>query len=692
MKKIIRNAEYSNYEDVTRVKSFIAFSISALILIVIGYALSFIPNKLDIELIKNLYCMHIDAFNPEKSETYQYIIISGLFPILFCLFYSVFSNKINNSNFTKLSRIIYPSELLLFLILFIIVTSKKAKFFWVLFPKFNIILMILSVTAIISIVFLFKESKNKSYKIINSGIFFFGVITVFFTSWLYISNDYFFNSYTIHHFDAYYYPVYEVFHGKTLVVDFNSLYGFYPYLMVWIFKLIGGISMYRFSIFIAVLVFINCASVGLTIWINVKNKLIALLGFLAAIFYMYIFELIVIKGYYLQYFPHRTIFPSLFILVCSLLLHTDKLKFRRILTFTGYVLCTFSLLWNLDTGFVVAAGWCLFLLYNISLIYSFKDKQFYIKCFRVICFTTISVSVAFCLIAIITYFKTGKLVEISKIMASQILFKGTGFYMLPMPLIHPWLILAVIYAIGLMKSLINLSFLRESDNEFSKTRSSLYFLLSIMGVGLFSYYQGRSHDHVFLFVVWPAILLATVFADEYFTTVKGQYKIYSQTDKSGKVKFKTDLLKLILILFVLSTFSVSFVVQFYKDKTINRLIRKDLIFDSKEVPLTDNLNFIKKNILKNEKIDLIILYFTEYYSILNLQNPMPISSQVDWFTKEDYKKVIRWLEMTDHKLFIDKDISYLLMEYMPEEYSSVISRRFRLIDTFNDIKCYEVRK
>ena len=75
-----------------------------------------------------------------------------------------------------------------------------------------------------------------------------------------------------------------------------------------------------------------------------------------------------------------------------------------------------------------------------------------------------------------------------------------------------------------------------------------------------------------------------------------------------------------------------------------------------------------------------------------MQNPMPISSQVDWFTKEDYKKVIRWLEITDHKLFIDKAISDLLTEYMPEEYSKVIDRRFRLVDTFNDIKCYEVIK
>ncbi len=681
----------NNYEDVIRVKSFLAFSITGIILIAVGYALSFIPDKLDTELIKNLYNLPLDAFYPEKSETYQYMIISVSFPILFCLFYLILSNKINNFNFMKLSKIIYPTELLLFLILFSAVTIKKYKFFWVLFPKFNIALMILSIIIILTTVFLFKESTNKSYKIINIGIFIFGVITVFFTSWLFISNNYFFNEYTIHHFDAYYYPVYEVLNGKTLDVDFNSLYGFYPYLMVWIFKLLGGISMYRFSIFMAILVLINCASIGLAIWINVKNKIIALIGFLASIFYLYIFNLSSIGGYFLQYFPHRTIFPSLLILGCSIWLNTNNLNYRKILTFIGYVLCSISLLWNIDTGFVVVAGWSLFLFYNESLTYSFNDKQLYFQVFKIIWKTTLSTLIAFFSVVLITYLRTGQLIGPKGMMSSQILFKGTGFYMLPMPLFHPWLLLVVIYAIGLAKSLRNLSFLSNSDNEFSKPRSSIYFLLSIAGIGLFSYYQGRSHDIIFRFVVWPAILLVTIFADEYLTKISDQSKIYQQTDSTFKIRVKTDLLKLVLIIVVLSTLSVSFFVQSYKNKFINNLISKDSIIDSKEVPFRENLNFIKKNSLKNEKIDLLLLYFTEYYSILNLQNPMPISSQVDWFTKEDYKKVIRWLEITDHKLFIDKDISYLLTQYMPEEYSKVISRRFRLVDTYNDIKCYEVK-
>ena len=38
--------------------------------------------------------------------------------------------------------------------------------------------------------------------------------------------------YLVHHYYAWWYPIYNVFSSKTIGVDFNSIYGFYPYIAV----------------------------------------------------------------------------------------------------------------------------------------------------------------------------------------------------------------------------------------------------------------------------------------------------------------------------------------------------------------------------------------------------------------------------------------------------------------------------
>jgi hypothetical protein len=63
----------------------IRFVISAGLTIILGYALSFIPNILDTQAILSQFDASIDSFRAEKSEVYQYLFCSISLPLIFLL-------------------------------------------------------------------------------------------------------------------------------------------------------------------------------------------------------------------------------------------------------------------------------------------------------------------------------------------------------------------------------------------------------------------------------------------------------------------------------------------------------------------------------------------------------------------------------------------------------------------------------
>ncbi len=58
--------------------------------------------------------------------------------------------------------------------------------------------------------------------------------------------------YLVYHYYAWWYPIYNVFSSKTIGVDFNSIYGFYPYIAVAFLKIIGGVTQANMSLMIAI--------------------------------------------------------------------------------------------------------------------------------------------------------------------------------------------------------------------------------------------------------------------------------------------------------------------------------------------------------------------------------------------------------------------------------------------------------
>ncbi len=81
--------------------------------------------------------------------------------------------------------------------------------------------------------------------------------------------------------------------------------------------------------------------------------------------------------------------------------------------------------------------------------------------------------------------------------------------MLPMPLLHPWNLVVSTYTVGLLCSVAKLAASNESDGP-GRDADKIILLLCFLGVGLFSYYQGRSHDLCLITVWWPAFAVLSI--------------------------------------------------------------------------------------------------------------------------------------------------------------------------------------
>ena len=72
---------------------------------------------------------------------------------------------------------------------------------------------------------------------------------------------------------------------------------------------------------------------------------------------------------------------------------------------------------------------------------------------------------------------------------------------------HPWMLVAGIYLLGLTHGLAELR------TRHLRARRGIVLYLSVLGIGLFSYYQGRSHDFNLVHTCWPALMVALLLGD-----------------------------------------------------------------------------------------------------------------------------------------------------------------------------------
>ncbi len=201
---------------------------------------------------------------------------------------------------------------------------------------------------------------------------------------------------------------------------------------------------------------------------------------------------------YFAYHPIRFFFPAVGTMLFALQL---KHNFKKIFWLIGVGIFTgIGLLWNVDGGIPLFAAFAVWLVAEFCRWRSGK-------CFwRGILFgltVLVTVAAGYGILAII--YGDLKLVEMFK---SHQIFYLMGYYMIPMPLkLNPWQIVVAVNILGLLTGLRAYWFNRVTRYD------QFCMFLAIMGIGLFTYYQGRSHDLTLPAVIWAPLILLCSFCD-----------------------------------------------------------------------------------------------------------------------------------------------------------------------------------
>jgi hypothetical protein len=499
----------------------ISFIASLLVIFIFSIIVYFIFSFYgDIETLSpdilKLFVVSSDNFHPEPAEQLSYIVsLVGSALLLFGV--SIFIGKRSLiQNFLEKIFIKFDSKKnLVWTVAFIILAlicfnaMYAEDFYYLLLTPFGS-LFGFSFCLILTVV----------YTKLNLGInfqkaFLYSTLGLIFILQFLINNVGPFDSYAQYidgHFDQPLYSVVRAYAKQNPLGECGSQYGLFgTYLLP--FFLLFGLSVSKYSVLMALLTLFFIYSVSKTCSVLLENlwlKFLPLLAYIATACFLLprvlgSYWMSQGKAYYydpyFQYIPIRTFGPSIIMLFFVL----NETQSRKAIPFLGTFIVTFFLFWNIDTGSVSFLTWLLYLIYREFCLNQWKNliKQVFSG--------ILSGLFAFSIYYLLIY---GYLPNIQNALDYQKIFYVSGYSNIPITAFQSWNILILFYFIGLCYSLLRLF----EQNKAIKTKA--IFVFSILGLGLFAYFQGRSHPWVLLAVTWPGFIVMGILAEIFFQRFK----------------------------------------------------------------------------------------------------------------------------------------------------------------------------
>jgi hypothetical protein len=630
----------------------IAVVIVVLMDILIGH---FVQNTLDTNFILNNFRLLLTNFRPEQAERVQFLASIVVFPIL-CLglYPAVRRWTIKHKPINKYGFLIIALLSFFGIVGFIFFLLKTTGSFYVrsMGFKHNLPLLMISFTILLFFLILFTKYRSYKwvrifYKIASVIACFLVLATVFISS---VNTQ--FNAYGhTASFTAYFSSVAKVFAGEHLLIDFNSQYGNYAFFLVPLFKVIG-LGVLQFTVVMGILLVGFYFILFFILNDIIKNKILLLLSyFVVPGVYFWVVHLGSYYEPYFQFWPHRVIFPGLLLLIIWGFLKANDVK-KKYIKGLAILVCSLALNWNLETGVIVLGTWVLFIIWDaFYTIDSIGVKKVFKKVGFIIAEAILTIALAGIILITVTYLYSGNVPDLSSFFSYQNTFYSLGFYMLPMPLLHPWNVVALVYAVGLYVSIIVL-FKKHADpnSAFSKEqkkRRGIIFAISILAIGMFSFYQGRSHNLNLQFVFWSTFFLLIIFADDLWIYLTSQAVLNKKNISQNWPSF------LIASVFFLLMFGALFVYGFGTrnayPKAVERINSEYSLL--KEIEnggsndYSENILFIINHSSPGEQV-LILDREVEVYQIdSKTVDPLIMTSLVELTLNKDYKKILDYLNI-----------------------------------------------
>jgi drug/metabolite transporter (DMT)-like permease len=626
-----------------------SFIFTILLLTSLDYILSvYMHSEISLEGIFDIFTYSAEHFQPEPIERMQYISNVVCLPVFLMFFLYFYEKKVYILSLKTI-------KWLYFIITFIVV-SLLFSLFWFgtinsnFFFFTNSILykspILLSISMFVLILISYVYNKDNVFLGKNIGkvldvtvimfIVFLGALNVFS---IYSVDD---EQVYINHFSAVFHSVSMTYLNKFPLVSYVNQYGLYPQFLEPLFKIIG-LTILNFTLVMAGLLIGSLFLIFLSLK-KVLNRYFAFFGFITFLYNGYVFIKTVSSDPYYQYYPIRSLFPSI-IIFFTVIYFLNKSKFKY---YFSFVLISIAVLWNLDTGAIVFITWLVTLIYSETLEQK-PFKKIVTSSIKHILVSLLSLILVVILYSFYIYFRVGVMPDFLLFFEYQKYFFGYGFFMLPMSLFHPWNMIILVYVVGLIISLYSML------NKKKSIKIIMIFMLSILGLGLFSYYQGRSHDFVLPYAWYPAFLLIPIYTEDIYYFLKR---------KKMELKFQVPVI--IIFFSCMTLMFLSFLNIINSTKTLSYSVesRWGALLEKKETPLLSDIEFLKNQTIEKEKI-LILSYNSGIEYVMSSTIPAFDSPGLtEMLLKKDYDKLIAYINTREtEKIFLANNLSHINGEY-----------------------------
>ena len=435
--------------------------------------------------------------------------------------------------------------------------------------------------------------------------------------------------------NAVYYSVTQVYAGKSLLVNLNAQYGLYAWVLNPIFKIIG-LSTYKFTFVMALMNGAAFLFVFLGMKRILKNDLLTLLGFLCLVLWQYWLPRLPFETtahYYYQYMPLRFFFPALvFFLVAYY--NNGTAKTKKIILPIMAISSSVALLWNLDSGLFVFAAALISLL--LPALGARSIKEAIQKAKMPAAWMIGSLAFIIFLFFITTKVHSSMWPDISSFSKFQNIFYISGYFMLPMSFFHFWNLPAIVYLISCIYCVYHLRKDDTGDNPI------LAFLF-ILGCGLFTYFQGRSYDYAVDVVMYPALIILTIFCRKLANYIKTQ----------GKLKLHESVALFLIPFIFIADGALS---MLYYTPSIQSFAESNAFDEHKqqEDALAVRMNFIKNNIPAKDTVLILAKDFDSYYYASgDYYNPLNMAGSTEMFFRSELDSVVSLIKRTNHPILYD---------------------------------------
>lgn len=311
------------------------------------------------------------------------------------------------------------------------------------------------------------------------------------------------------HWDAMVYAIAQVAAGHTLLADLPSQYGLYPEIIGLAFRF-TTFSVLKLSVLFAVMQVLSLSAVFYVVlrW----SRYGVFRAAFALAFILVTFETVLkINGmpeFYFQYWPLRFFWPALSVLI----LHAYVLR-PTLARAAAMSLCAgIGTVWNLETGIMIVGAFAALLGAKAIMRWrssaaaagragAWHEVQALLLHLLIVSAVIAAAAAYFIAVAPSPHWEW--------LLIYPNLFYRLGFNMIPLPLsvAAPWMSVLGVYLFGVV-----FAFAHWRRTPTSRL-PDLIFYLSVLGWGLFVYYQGRSHILNLITVSWPALVIATILAD-----------------------------------------------------------------------------------------------------------------------------------------------------------------------------------